>query len=210
MAEITPNEALFPVKEVPAQLGADIVTKTGHKFIIREDTNEVLSCMTDEYKLIPNEQIYDTAEPIMKGLNASLTECESFSNGAKTQWKWTLRDTKVDLGDGDVVSPEITINDTVLATKGIFSDELPKLKDTKVKEKHVIDLINMIPSNQMESFTQYLMAHKPENYWDLLNSATWIATHSMKRTNEATHKLEQQIYPTITKWAGFKTSAARA
>tara|TARA_R110002051_G_scaffold145245_3_gene218241 strand:- start:16524 stop:17312 length:789 start_codon:yes stop_codon:yes gene_type:complete len=262
MAETTIHDSLFPVKEVPAQLGADIITKTGHKFIVREDTGDVLSCMTDEYKLVQNQQIWDTASPIMKNLGADVTECETFSNGAKTQWKWTLKDTKVDLGDGDLISPEITIrnsyngqwglhilagafrficsngmvigmiisrknykhsiynmnlndieptiNDTVLATKGIFNDELPQLKNTLVKEKHIVDLINMIPSNQMEQFTQYLMTNKPKNYWDLLNSATWIVTHSMKRQNEATHKLEQQIYPTITKWAGFKSSAARA
>ena len=256
MANVSLNEALVPVIEKDAIYIQDDkeVVNNGFKFIVREDTGAVLSCMTDEYKLIQNNDIYETASDVMNGMDAELTEVESFSNGAKTQFKWTLKGTKVDLGDGDVVSPEITlknsyngqwglhilagafrficsnglvigtvisrknykhsvynmdlkdiepsIQETVLATKGIFNDDLPKLKDTKVKEKHLVELIEMIPSNQMEAFTQYLMKDKPKNYWDLLNSATWIATHSMKRSNEATHKLEQSIYPTITKWAG--------
>lgn len=262
MIKTTLNETLFQVKETPAHflgIGNEVHKNTGHKFIIRKDTNEVLSCMTTEYKLIENKHIYNIAQPIMSNLDATLTECESFSNGAKTQWKWTLTNTKVDLGDGDVISPQITIrnsyngqwglhilagafsficsnglvigmvisrknykhsiynmtlddikpiiNDTVFATKRIFHDEFPMLKSTKIKEKHIVDLIDMIPSNQMEQFTQYLITNKPKNYWDLLNSATWITTHSMKRTNESTHKLEQQIYPTITKWAKLKSNA---
>ena len=266
MAEATLNDALFPVKEYPANFAfnnesgiSDVKLDTGHKFIVREDTNEVLSCMTDEYKLVDNKTIYETAKPIMDDVNATLTEVQTFSGGSKTSWKWTLKDVIVDLGNGDLLNPEITlrnsyngqwglhilagafrllcsngmiigviisrknykhsvynlslddigpsINDTIQATAGVFSNELPVLKGTPVKEKHVVELIEMIPGNQMEQFTQYLMAHKPENYWDLLNSATWIATHSMRRRNEATHKLEQQIYPKITKWAGLKSIA---
>jgi len=269
MAEATLSDALFPVKEIPAvgipqsvgdevQFGQEI-DSTGYKFIVREDNGDILSCMTDEYKLVDNKTIYETAKPIMKDVCATLTEVQTFSGGAKTSWKWTLKDVKVDLGDGDMLNPEITlrnsyngqwgihilagafrlvcangmiigviisrknykhsiynislddigpsINDTIKATAGVFSEELPVLKSTPVKEKHIIELIQMIPGNQMESFTQYLMAHKPKNYWDLLNSATWIASHTMTRRNEATHRLEQQIYPKITKWAGVKTIA---
>jgi len=269
MAKVSISDALFPVKEIPALITGnefsdkfgDTATNTGYKFIVREDTGNVISCMTDEYKLVTNNEIYETAEPIMKDVGATLSEVQTFSDGAKTSFKWTLKDIKVDLGDGDLLNPEITlrnsyngqwglhilagefrlvcsnglvigvvvsrknykhsvynmslddiapsINDTITSTTGIFNKELPVLKNTPVKEKHIVELIGMIPSNQMEQFTQYLMAHKPENYWDLLNSATWIVTHSMRRTNEATHKLEQQIYPKITRWAGVK-SIARA
>ena len=50
------TETMFPVKEVPAIITGnewsdtcgDKATNTGHKFIVREDTGEILSCMTDE------------------------------------------------------------------------------------------------------------------------------------------------------------------
>ena len=62
------ESTLFPVKEIPAvgrhldeidnnELYPTILDNTGYKFIVREDTNEVLSCMTNEYKLIKNEEI---------------------------------------------------------------------------------------------------------------------------------------------------------
>ena len=70
------ESTLFPVKEIPAiqypnpsdELNQEEYKKTGYKFIVREDTNQVLSCMTDEYKLVPNSDIIKAAEPIIKHL----------------------------------------------------------------------------------------------------------------------------------------------
>ena len=87
------TETLFPVKEVPAvgQLfGEGLKEKTGYKFIIREDTGEVLSCMTDEYKLVTNQEIIKTAEPILKGCGATLREAKVLQDGKKTQWKYVI------------------------------------------------------------------------------------------------------------------------
>ena len=53
----------------------------------------------------------------------------------------------------------------------------------------------------MEPLTQYLIGHKPKTYWDLLNAATWVATHHLNRNMESTHKMESMIYPYISKWA---------
>ena len=50
------QNAKFPVKEVPA-IGVDSnreIDSTGYKFIVREDTGKILSCMTDSYKLVKN------------------------------------------------------------------------------------------------------------------------------------------------------------
>ena len=63
------QEAMFPVVEVPA-IGAPEngkeIDASGYKFIVREDTGEVLSCMTNNYKLVKNETIIKAAEPIIK------------------------------------------------------------------------------------------------------------------------------------------------
>ena len=50
------NNMLFPVKEMPAMLGLN--DNTGHKFIVREDTEQVLSCMSNEYKLVTNQEVF--------------------------------------------------------------------------------------------------------------------------------------------------------
>ena len=65
------TETLFPVKEVPA-IGSPVeiddkeIDSTGYKFIVREDTGDVLSCMTDEYRLVTNEDLMKTTKPILK------------------------------------------------------------------------------------------------------------------------------------------------
>ena len=61
------QSVMFPVREVPAvgipqtisderQFGSEI-DSTGYKFIVRDDTGEVLSCMTDEYQLVENKRV---------------------------------------------------------------------------------------------------------------------------------------------------------
>ena len=62
------NEALFPVTEMPAMHG--LKDNTGYKFIIREDTNEILSCMTDEYKLVTNQEVYDASQDALRKAGA--------------------------------------------------------------------------------------------------------------------------------------------
>ena len=82
-----------------------------------------------------------------------------------------------------------------------FKNDFPALVNTKITPKHVHNLIRMFPDFTMDSLTQYILGHNPTTFWDLLNAATWVATHAMKRDFETTHRLETKIYPSITKWA---------
>ena len=81
------NETLFPVCEVPAigvplddkgALEGKEIDSTGHKFIVREDTGQVLSCMTDEYKLITNKQIFSYANPMIEKNGGQIKEVAIF------------------------------------------------------------------------------------------------------------------------------------
>ena len=56
------QDAMFPVKEIPAvgrhlDKNVTLLDNTGYKFIVREDNNKVLSCMTNDYKLVKNETL---------------------------------------------------------------------------------------------------------------------------------------------------------
>ena len=119
MAKTTMSETLFPVTEVPAvgipktvaderQLGSEI-DSTGYKFIVREDTGEIMSCMTDDYRLVTNKSLIDVASPILKKEGATLRECSVYNDGKKTVWRWLFPETKVDIGGGDLVSPEVCL-----------------------------------------------------------------------------------------------------
>ena len=255
------EQSLFPVKEYPACYAAGTLAKsddnqdfnsTGYKFIVRDDTGEVISCVTDSYKLIRNQEVVDATLPAMKELGAKLSAVEVFSN-ARTSWKFTLPD-KVKIAKDDWVNPEVTIKNSydgscelqafggayrlvcsnglvigyalekksqrhiigsmkniedipfmiesvILATKQVFTNEFPLLVDTKLNSRHIPTVMKEFPTQVMESLTQSLLGKRPRNYWDLLNCATWVATHAMKRNVEATHKLEMKLYPLVMKLA---------
>jgi len=106
------TETRFPVVEIPAIYRRDdkqLKQHTGHKFIVREDTNEILSCMTDTYRLITNEEVLQEVEPIMKGSKAVFREASVFGDGARTKWTWYFPHIKVDVADGDSLNPEINV-----------------------------------------------------------------------------------------------------
>jgi len=108
-------QTLFPVKEMPAHfigIGNEVHKNTGHKFIIREDTNEVISCMTDKYQLVSNKDVFDMTSAVMRDNNATLTEENTYGSGARTMWKWSFKDTKVEIANNDFVSPEIIITNS--------------------------------------------------------------------------------------------------
>ena len=115
MNKLTRRDSIFPVKEVAAVgitgLGKtdNPITDTGYKFIVREDTGQVLSCMTNNYKLITNGQILSKADPVLKEKGAKLTDIQMFAGGTRTRWTYRLSDTKVKVAKDDYLNPEITI-----------------------------------------------------------------------------------------------------
>ena len=123
------KDTLFPVIEVPA-IGVvdntedtlydyDDIDDTGYKFIMREDTKQVLSCMTDEYKLITNKQIFSYANPMIKKNGGQIKEVAIFSEGARTTVKWHFPNEKVSVRKGDVMTPEIVIRNSYDGTVGL-------------------------------------------------------------------------------------------
>jgi len=251
------EEVMFPVFESPITYthpgGQE--TSSGHKFIVRKDNHKILSCMTEDYKLVKNEEVLNAVDPIMKANGAVCKEAKIFSEGARMTVKYVMEKTEVKIDKGDYVNPEIIIRNSydgsleasamagafrlvcsnglvigyllgkdgyrhikgsgvneeamaelvtklVLRTKDVFDEEFPVLIETKVKEKHTKKLLKMFPVTALDSLVQNMIGKPPKTYWDLLNAATWTTTHAMKREYEATHKLEERLYPAIKGWAG--------
>ena len=116
----------FPVKEVPAYY--EIMTNggkscrevsTNHKFIIREDTGNVLSCMSKDYKLVTNKEIINYAEPIVNKRGGKFKEAEIFGNGARSIMKWHFPKEKVKVSKDDILHPEIMIKNSYDGTIGV-------------------------------------------------------------------------------------------
>lgn len=122
------TDTLFPVKEMPATYAfneeagiSDVKLNTGYKFIIREDNNKVLSCMTTDYKLVKNKEIFDIAAPIAEKKDGKLVDWQTYGNGARTMWKWRFNDIKVKIRNNDYINPEIIIKNSYDGTIGVHA-----------------------------------------------------------------------------------------
>ena len=118
------ESTMFPVKEVPAipmkgYGSASNIAKTGHKFIVRQDTGKVLSCMTDDYKVVTNEKIINFTEPIVKKRGGKFKEAEMFGDGARAVMKWHFPEEKVKVSKKDILHPEIIIKNSYDGTVGV-------------------------------------------------------------------------------------------
>jgi len=119
MKDNTLTPSYFPVKEIPvmydvvkSSTGKKHDVETGYKLIVREDTNDVLSCVTDSYKLISNKEIMTKANPILKNQGAVLDDMRMFGNGSRVTYKYRFPDIKVKIAKDDYVNPQIQINNS--------------------------------------------------------------------------------------------------
>ena len=122
------NDVMFPVKEYPAYHEAGTWAKsddnenlnnTGYKFIVREDTGRVLSCMTNDYKLVTNETVLKYASPIIKKNGGRVKEVKSLNGGTKSIMTWNFPKEKVNIGKNDDLTPEIIIKNSYDGTIGL-------------------------------------------------------------------------------------------
>lgn len=94
------------------------------------------------------------------------------------------------------------IIDEVLASiDTVFKADFPLLVDTKVRQKDITNIIELFPQNQTKNVVQKMIGKPPKTYWDLLNAATWVASHTMNRKAESTHRFESKLYPLVHKYA---------
>ena len=96
---------------------------------------------------------------------------------------------------------EAIVKSVINKTTTVFKSDFPKMIEKAVKKKDSQKLLELFPGYTMESMVQYLLKTPPKNYWDLLNAATWVTTHVMKRKAEATHKFESRIFDTVKNMA---------
>ncbi len=94
------------------------------------------------------------------------------------------------------------VENTIDNMEHVFNEEFPVLFNTQVNEKHIVKVIERMPSLYNESAVNYFMAHNPKTYWDLFNMCTWVFTHVANREHESTHKAETDIYHYIRNLAG--------
>ena len=156
------NEVMFPVMEVPAiiyptahdELHQVEYKNTGYKFIVREDNGKVLSCMTNDYKLVKNETIINYANPIIEKSGGKVKEIKSLGNGAKTFMSWNFPNEKVNIGKNDDLTPEIIIKNSYDGTIGLniiagafrlicLNGAVIGIVATKYRNKHIVQNMSL-------------------------------------------------------------------
>ena len=114
------EHAMFPVFEAAVTYdtpNGDI--RTDYKLIVRKDTNKILSCMTNEYKVVKNETIIKYALPVIQDAGGMFKECKTFAEGARTTMTWNFPNEQVTIGKNDVLTPEIIIKNSYDGTIGV-------------------------------------------------------------------------------------------
>ena len=148
------NDIMFPVKEVPAAIvnSNNVVTShgdTGYKFIMREDTGQILSCMTNNYKLVKNEFINKKSANVIKKNGGRIKEVQTFGNGARSVVKWEFPKHKVTLSKKDEMTPEIIWQNSYDGTIGLniiagafrlicLNGAVIGVVATKYRNKHIV------------------------------------------------------------------------
>ena len=252
------EQSLFPVMEVPAigipTMDNKEIDDTGYKFIVREDNNHVLSCVTNEYKLVTNQEVMDKALPIIEKNHGTIDEVKTFAQGSRTNWVFKFRKNPITI-EGEKLFPQLNIRnsydastqvdvlggafrlvcsnglvigrilghksarhsiwnpklqnghigelveETIDNMETVLNNEFPKLMASKVKQKDIVNVMQMFPTTQIEHMVRYLTTNKPKTHWDLFNAATWVLSHVSNREHETTHRIESEMYQVIKKMA---------
>lgn len=98
------QNVLFPVHEEPALRNG---IETGYKYIVRSDTDKIISCKTNIYQLVKNQHVLDAVMPIVEENNGRIIEQYAFSD---TRTKITFQfDGKEDEIFGQAMKPRLTI-----------------------------------------------------------------------------------------------------
>ena len=156
------NDIMFPVTEIPAigkfpknaNYTQEDTKETGYKFIMREDTGQILSCMTNNYRLVKNEFINKKSANVIKKNGGRIKEVQTFGHGARSLVKWEFPDHKVTLGKKDEMTPEIVWQNSYDGTIGLniiagafrlicLNGAVIGIVATKYKNKHIVQNMSL-------------------------------------------------------------------
>ena len=118
------ENALFDVDEKIIALNSDGVVgsefegeQTGYKMLVRSDTNEPISVMSTDYKLVTNKELLEAALPLIDqyggvvpepNINKELEISRVFGN-ARSMFAFDFPNHTVEIANNDILHPRITL-----------------------------------------------------------------------------------------------------
>ena len=94
------EQTYFPIREERVFTKSGLETK--RKAIIREDTNKVLGVVSEQYKPIPNRDLFGGVEETFGRLNMNFQIKKLFTNERRTYVTYDFPETKVDIGKNGI------------------------------------------------------------------------------------------------------------
>lgn len=251
------SKTLFDVRESPVPFVNEFVSMgigdmakpsinynidTGFKMLIRDDTNEVISVVTNKYKLVKNVELLKAIDNYITKQKATLTSAIIFGN-ARTSYVIAFKELTEEV-NGANMFPQIMIQnsydrtDSVKIIGGLFEilcsngmvigdvtnnvsythiigreintieekiddvvgdvlefsvNTFPKLKDRQVMSDDIINFMGLFPQMGKDYILDKFKVNKPNNFYDLMQTGTYVLTHKMNRQTEATHRLEENF-----------------
>jgi len=197
--EVIEKPAPFPI--VKSILGKNVNedTPTGYKFIMNAETNQILSCKTNDYKLVKNVDLYNAVIMGIEENQGTLAEVQMFSGGRRTMYQFTFPN-QSQIIKGDELHPELRIWNSydgsmaisiiasafrMICSNGMI---MPEVVD-KNKNRHLVGntALNNIPELIQESLiaiSQYfqneileLMQIRNVNSKHVLDVIKWFPTY---------------------------------
>ena len=108
MFNVIEKPAPFPIVKTILGNNVNENKPTGYKFIMNESTNQILSCKTNDYKLVKNEDLYNAVINGIEANQGTLAEVQIFSGGRRTMYQFTFPGMS-QLIKGDELHPELRI-----------------------------------------------------------------------------------------------------
>ena len=110
------ESTFFPVSlEMVYHPGANDITgweDTKYRYVMRNDTNEILSIVTKDYQLVENEKLVEAIMPSIDSFGGKLIECKLFGDGSRVQYRFQFPDKKITILDQDDLIPEVVIKNS--------------------------------------------------------------------------------------------------
>jgi hypothetical protein len=110
------EEILFPVKKKPILYNGQ---ETGRSMIIREDKDEFVSIVSDDYLLIPNRLVLDSVVREFSGIIDNKQKPQLFSTGAYSSVSFNLKYPTKEVKVGDNVGAVIRIENSYDTSKSL-------------------------------------------------------------------------------------------
>jgi len=173
------NEIFFPVVQLPVTRNGEPTKKTK---ILREDTGEMISLLSNIYTLVPNVEVHKTIQSVFGEIEPKTY----FSDGYYSRFSYVLEDRTKKVAVNDIVAMMINVENSYDGSKRL---------------RVSIDLLRLVCSNGMrvgESVYEDTFLHKSVTPQSILSNIEISLLNNEEHFNTAVGRLKKMKKTKLT------------